>query len=103
MDQESYIGVVSQDQIDAWKSKYSKVFAVKVDGHICYLKEPDRKILGYASVAGKTDPLKFNEVIMNSCFIGGSELIKTDLGMFLGASSVIANIIQVKEAELVNL
>lgn len=97
------IGQATPEQIEEWKKKYGKLWAVIVDGHICYLKKPDRKTLGYASVAGKDNPLKFNEVILANCFVGGSEDIKTDDEMFLGASAVIAEIIQVKEAELVNL
>jgi len=102
MSKDKLIGEVTAEQIEQWKKKYGKVFGVKVDGHICYLKKPDRKILGYASTAGKTDPLKFNEAILNNCFIGGSEAIKKEDELFLGASSVLAEIIQVKEAELVN-
>jgi hypothetical protein len=54
-------------------------------------------------MAGKTDPLKFNEVILNECFVGGSEAIKTDDSLFLGVSAKLAEIIEVKEAELEKL
>ncbi len=97
------IGQATPEQIEEWKNKYGKMWAIIVDGHICYLKKPDRKILGYASVAGKDNPLKFNEVILTNCFVGGSEAVKTDDELFLGASSKLVDIIQVKEAELVNL
>jgi hypothetical protein len=96
------IGELPADQIAEWKKKYGSVFGIKVEDHICYLRKPDRKILGAASVAAKINPLKFNEVILNNCFLGGSEAIKTDDELFLGASSVLADIIQVKEGELVN-
>jgi hypothetical protein len=96
-------GQATPEQIEEWKKKYGKVWAIIVDGHICYLRKPDRKVLGYATVAGKDNPLKFNEVVLQNCFIGGSEAIKTDDELFLGASSVLTDIIQVKEAELVNL
>ena len=99
---EKLTGEATLVQIAEWKNKYGKVFGIKVGDHICYLKKPDRKILGAASVAAKVNPLKFNEVILNNCFIGGSEAIKTDDELFLGASSVLADIIQVKESELVN-
>ena len=101
-EKEKLIGEATPEQIEGWKKKYGKVFGVKVGGHICYLKKPDRKVLGFASVAGKVDPLKFNEAILNNCFIGGSEEIKKDDDLFLGASSVLQDLIQVKEAELVN-
>lgn len=100
---ETLIGEATPEQIAEWKKKYGKVFGIKVGGHIAYLKKPDRKVLGYASAAGKNDPIKFNEVIINNCFIGGSEAVKTEDELFFGASSTIVDLIQVKEAELVNL
>ena len=95
------IGEVTPEQIQDWKKKYGQIFGIVVDGHICYLKKPDRKILGFASVAGKTSNVKFNESLLNNCFIGGSEEIKTDDDLFLGACRELPEIIQMKEAELV--
>jgi len=102
MSEETLIGQATEGQIATWKKKYGKVFGIKVGGHICYLKAADRKAISYASVAGKSDPLKFNETILNSCFIGGSAEIKTNDELFLGAGKVLPELIQLKEAELVN-
>lgn len=96
-------GQATPEQIEAWKKQHGKVFAVKVDGHIGYLKKPDRKILSYATMAGSADPIKFNETLLNNCWLGGSDAIKTDDDLFLGVSGKLAELIQVKEAELVNL
>ena len=69
---------VSQEQIDAWKKQHGEIYAIKVDGKTAYLKKPDRKTLSFASVAGQKDPMKFNEIILENCFIGGDEEIKKD-------------------------
>jgi hypothetical protein len=90
----------TKEQLDEWKSKYGKVSFLKVDGKRCYLKSPSRKALGYASVAGKENPLKFNEVLLADCWLAGDEEIKTDDALFLGASAKLQELIQVKEAEL---
>lgn len=92
-----------QMQIDGWKAKYGEVFRIKIADKECYLKKPSRKALGYASVAGKDNPLKFNEVILNDCWLGGDDEIKTDDTLFLSISSKIAELIEVKEAELEKL
>lgn len=97
------VGQATPEQIKAWKEKFGDIFAVKCDNHIAYLKTPSRKVLGYAAVAGKDNPLKFNEVILNDCFVGGSEAIKTDDKLFLGVSSKLAEIIEIKEVELEKL
>ena len=97
------IGQATADQIAEWKSKNNEVFAITVDGHIAYLKQPDRKTIAYASSVGAKDPIKFNEILLNNCWLGGSESIKTDDSLFLGASGKLAELIEVKEAELVKL
>lgn len=94
---------VTKEQIQEWKKKHGKVFKISCDGKSCYLNPPSRKTLGYASVAGKDDPLKFNEVILRDCWLGGDEELRTDDVLFLSVSSQLANIIQTKEAELEEL
>lgn len=91
------------EQIKEWKDKYKDVYMISVDERSCYLRRPTRKELSYATMAAKNDPLKFNEVILSSCWLDGDDEIKTDDYLFLGASTQIANIVQVKEAELKKL
>ena len=94
---------ITQEQIDAWKKQHGDIYAIKVDGKTAYLKKADRKTLSFASVAGQKDPMKFNEIILENCFIGGDEEIKKDDSLFLAASAKIVELIEVKEAELVKL
>ena len=93
----------TKEQIQEWKAKHGDVFCIRVEGKSCYLKKPSRKALGYASMAGKENPLKFNEILLNDCWIAGDEEIKTNDDLFLAVSSKIGEIIEVKEAELVKL
>lgn len=96
-------GQATPGQIEAWKQKHGDVFAVTVGNSVCYLKRPTRKAISYASVAGKNDPLKFNEVLLNDCWLGGDDRIKSDDTMFISASAKVAELIEVKEAELKKL
>ena len=91
---------VTKEQIESWKKKHGDVFEVNVDGKTAYLKRPDRKVLGAASVLGKDDPMKYNETLLENCWLGGDEEIKTDDSLFLGVSSVLAEIIEIKKAEI---
>jgi len=93
----------TKEQIQEWKAKYGDVFCITVEGKSCYLKKPSRKALGYASMAGKENPLKFNEVLLKDCWIAGDEDIQTNDDLFLAVSAKIGEIIEVKEAELVKL
>lgn len=99
---------VSKQQIDDWKAKHGDIFKMTVfddkeEAHECYLKKPSRKSIGYASVGAKSNPIKFNEILLNECWLGGDEEIKTDDRLFLSAGSQLSELIQVGEAQLVKL
>lgn len=94
---------ITNEQIEGWKKKYGDIFEVTADGKTAYLKKPDRKALSAAAVIGKSDPMKYNEVLLNNCWLAGDEEIKTDDSLFLGVSSHLAELIEIKEAELKKL
>ncbi|MDR0559134.1 MAG: hypothetical protein LBG92_03125 [Prevotellaceae bacterium] len=54
-------------------------------------------------MAAKENPLKFNEVILNECWLCGDDEIKTDDNLFLSASAKISEMIEFKNAELEKL
>ena len=97
---QTLIGEVTADQINAWKEQHGEVFAIKVNGHVCYLRKPTRRELSFATTAGKNDPLKFNETLLRGCWLGGSEAIRRDDDKFMGASGVLDKIVPYAEAEL---
>lgn len=97
------IGQAAPEQVEAWKKEHKGMFAVKVGGHIAYLKKPDRKTLSYCNSIGKADVIKYNETLLNNCFVGGSEAVKTEDELFYGVSGQLLRIIEVAEAELEKL
>jgi hypothetical protein len=103
MADEKLKGQATPEQIEEWKKKYGKVSGIIVDGHIGYVRKPDRNTLAYAATLANTNPLKSNEMLLNGCWLGGSDAIKTDDELFLGAVSRLSELVTVKEAELVNL
>ena len=101
--QEALVGQATVAEIDEWKKRHGDIYAIKVDGHVCYLRKPTRRDLSFASGAGKKDPLKFNETLLRDCWLGGSEAIRRDDDKFMGASGVLDKIIPDAEAELEKL
>jgi hypothetical protein len=93
----------SAAKIAEWKREHGNVFRIKVEDKVCYLKPPSRKTLGYASVAAKENPLKFNEVILRDCWLAGNEEIKSDDVLFLSVSPKLDKLIETKEVELEKL
>ena len=102
-EQEALVGQATVAEIDEWKKRHGDIYAIKVDGHVCYLRKPTRRDLSFASSAGKKDPLKFNETLLRDCWLGGSEAIRRDDDKFMGASGVLDKIIPDAEAELEKL
>ena len=95
---------ITQEQIEAWKKKHGEIFVIAFeDGKEVYLKKPDRKVLSFAMTKMQTNPLAFAETILNQCFIGGDEDVKTDDNYFLGAAAQLEGMMEVKQAELKKL
>ena len=101
--QEALVGQATVAEIDEWKKRHGDIYAIKVDGHVCYLRKPTRRDLSFASSAGKKDPRKFNETLLRDCWLGGSEAIRRDDDKFMGASGGLDKIIPDAEAELEKL
>ena len=95
--------MITKEQIQEWKQQYKDIFVISVEDKKAYLCTPNRKTLSYASTLATKDPLRFNEVILENCWLGGDEEIKTDDALFLAASSKLPDLIQIKEATLEKL
>ena len=75
---------------------------ITTESVVAYLKTPSRKIISAATAIGGKDPIKFGELILQNCWLGGDERIKTDDTIFLSANAVIGDLIKIKTASLKN-
>lgn len=97
----------SAKDIEAWKTLHGEVHELTVkaddegkDLYKCWLKKPDRKIIAAATSLGANNPIKVGEMILNNCWLGGDEVIKTNDDLFLAAVSQTGGLIKIREAEL---
>lgn len=95
-------GQATAEQVNDWKKKHGDVFKVEIDGSVCYLKKPDRKTMTYVATLGNS-PVRANEALLENCWLGGDDDIKKDDEKFFGVSAQLAEIIQIKEAEITKL
>ena len=86
---------ITPEQIEAWKKKWGDVFCVTVGDKVAYLKRPSRQALSAAAVVGKNDPMKYNEILLNNCWLAGDEEIKIDDSLFLGVSAKLGELVEV--------
>lgn len=92
-----------QAKIEAWKKKYGEVYVYEVDDKKCYLKPADRKTISAAAVIGNGDMMKYNEVILQNCWLDGDEAILKEDKYFLGISQTLAELIEIKQGALKKL
>lgn len=92
-----------QANIEAWKKKYGEIYVYEVDGKTCYLKAADRKTISAAAVVGNGDMMKYNEIILKNCWLGGDEEIMEEDRYFLGISQTLAELIEIKQGALKKL
>jgi hypothetical protein len=76
-------GQATPEQIEMWKKLYGDVFEVTAADRVAYLKRPDRKTMAAGATVGETDPIRFNEILLENCWLGGDEEIKTNDRYFL--------------------
>lgn len=100
---EELSGQATPEQIAAWKVLHGDVYYIKVEDKIGYLRKVDRKTLSFASTIGTKDPMKFNEIILANCWLGGDDELKTNDDYFLAVSGKLSELIVIKEAELAKL
>lgn len=95
-------GTATAEQISEWKNKHGNVFKAVVGDSVCYLKKPDRKTMSYVATLGN-NPIRANEVLLENCWLGGDESIKTDDENFYGVSAKLNEIVAIKDAEITKL
>lgn len=95
--------IASPEQIEDWKKKHAGVFKLtaKDADKQAYVRNPNRKDLSYISQI--KDPIKFNEALLEACWLEGDQEIKTDDTIFMGLSEKISLLLDFQEVELEKL
>jgi hypothetical protein len=94
---------LTKEEIDLLKAQHGDVFEVTCEDKVCYLKKPDRSTLSYATTVGQSDPMKYNEVVLENCWITGDPEFKTNDEYFLAAIGVMEALVEYKTAEIKKL
>lgn len=96
------VGQATEEQVSMWKNLHRKVFQIKACGSVGYFKKPSRQVLA-AAQAAVDQPIRFAEIIIENCFIGGDESIKTDDEKFLSVSQQCATLLEIEESSIKEL
>lgn len=96
---------ITQLQIDEWKKKYEVVVEYTVDEKTGYFRKPTRQEVSYATVASNrmADSVKYAEILLNSCWLGGDRDIIDKDEYFYGAVGVIETLADTKVGDIKKL
>ncbi len=93
--------VVTEQLIEEWKKKHGEVFEFEAeDGKKCWFRKPDRETLRACNLGSGDDTIKWNEILVKNCFLGGDEEFKTQDDYFFGLSTQLAELIKRKQVQL---
>jgi len=103
MEEKKLSGKATDEQIAMWKNLHRDVWEVIATDKVCYLKRPDRKTLQAVSAIAETDGDRSNQVLIESCWLGGDEEIKTNDIYFLEVVPALDPILDFGRAEIKKL
>ena len=88
---------VTKEQIAMWKKQYGDVFEVTAGDKACYLKRPDRHTLKAADAIGSEDPMRYNEILLENCWIDGDTEMKTNDNYFMQVVLVLIEMVEFRK------
>lgn len=94
-----------QATLDRLKKTHATVYVLAVETEngesaIAFLKPPPRNILNFYLAKVSTEPITAHEILLNSCWLEGNELIKTDDSLFLSAIPQLGSMMSLKQGSL---
>lgn len=100
-------GLVSDETIQQWKNQFRKVYSITIDDDgetvIGYFKRPDMETLSAVNAVSKIDEVKAANTLFANCWLGGSDLVKTDAVIKMGMMSKLNDMMTLAHADLKNL
>ena len=91
----------------AKRHNVEKVFMIKIPTNdegtehaIGYIKKPSRATLGAAMSIMAKNPLKANEIVLQSSWLEGDRRILDDDDLFMAAGALLQEIIQIRTGEV---
>lgn len=90
---------VTEAKIEAWKGKYDVIYELESGGKKGYIFDPicDFNVMKMVASAAQKGIQGMIDAVLNSCWLGGDEALKTQDAYRLGLSEEIADLIEMPE------
>lgn len=100
-------GDLTAAQVEAFKQAHRKSFSIEIeDGdevHVGYFKRPTLETLKAVTKMARTDEVEAGKVMMNNCWLGGSEELRTDALLFMAAQKKLGEVLNGFKGRIKNL
>lgn len=100
-------GGITDADIAKWKGQNGKVMLVEIEEgdtvHKAYFKRPTLNTMAAVTKVGKTNEVESAKILLNDCWLGGSEAVKSDVVLFMEATKQLSKIFENCTSHLKNL
>ena len=100
-------GGVTEADIIKWKNQHGKVMLIEIEEddtvHHAYFKRPTLNTMAAVTKVGKTNEVESAKIMLNDCWLGGSEAVKSDVVLFMEAAKQLSKIFDSCTSRLKNL
>lgn len=100
-------GGVTDTDINKWKNQHGKVMLVEIEEgdtlHKAYFKRPTLETMAAVTKVGKSSEVESAKIMLNSCWLGGSDEVKSDVVLFMEATKQVSKIFDSCTSRLKNL
>ena len=101
------IGQLDAERIEALKRKHGRIYEVLLDDgherHVAYFRRPDMQTLTAMTKLAKTDEIRASQVLLEECFVEGSQAVKHDTALFMAAVGELGKVLTSVRAEIKNV
>lgn len=98
---------LSPEALNTLKANHGKIVFIEVqDGdemHACYCKRPGWEALSAMTKIAKTDEVKAARTLLDNCWVGGSDAVRSDAVLSMVASGQLGGLLTSVKASLKNL
>lgn len=100
-------GTLSEAEIAKLKARYGRIYIVEVEDddsevYVAYFKRPDMSTLAAMTKMAKTDDIQAGKILVENCFVGGSEAVKTDPALFVATVGQLGHVVGSVKARIKN-
>ena len=98
---------LSESELRRLKKQYWRVYEITVEddgeAYAAYFRRPDMSTLSAMTKMAKTDEIQASKVLLENCFVGGAEEVKTDTALFLAVVGQLSKVVGSVRATLKNV